>query len=219
MPTPLFPSDIPAQMSSLMFWRTTPAESDTPSFSEADALADLEARLAAAPHVEAQLRAGGETGLAPPGSGLGTQTLRRWLVAEKWDVESAFGRLVTHAAWRADYVRLMGDGGRGETVTRRGAVRRALPQLQHSLSVSLSLHPFHPSARAASLGRCVGALHRPDVDRKKRGGQWGRAAAREDPLNWAPRSVPASARPPSPTSIHPRDFSPPRPVSRPPSLL
>lgn len=119
-------------MSSLMFWRTA---DEQPSVSCEDAVADLASRLAAQPEVEAQLRAGGETGLSPPGRGLGAHTLRRWLVAEKWDVDAAFGRLVTHAQWRADYVsgrerrgRRGGNWGVGtRCVAGGGQRRRPLP--------------------------------------------------------------------------------------------
>ncbi len=97
-------------MASLAWWRTTPS-SEAPSVSAEDALAELDARLASAPEVEERLRRGGECGLAPPGAGLGTPTLRRWLIAEKWDVDAAFARLVTHSQWRADYVSR--GGGKG----------------------------------------------------------------------------------------------------------
>ena len=110
-------------MSSLLFWRTTLTD-EAPSVSCEDALADLGARLAATPTVEAQLRSGGETGLALPGAGLGAQTLRRWLVAEKWDVDAAFGRLVTHAQWRADYVSRGWRGRRWEWGARAAWTRR-----------------------------------------------------------------------------------------------
>jgi hypothetical protein len=89
-------------------WRGQ-ATADAPSSSdeapashkEAAAVRELAARLEAT-DVEALLRRGGEAGLAPVG--LGEHTLRRWLVAEKWDVDAAFHRLVGHAQWRADYV-------------------------------------------------------------------------------------------------------------------
>ena len=56
------------------------------------------------PDTERLLRAGGEQGLAPPGSGIGRPTLERWLRAEKGNAASAAARLNAHAKWRAEYV-------------------------------------------------------------------------------------------------------------------
>lgn len=68
----------------------------------AEGVAALEAALE--PDTERLLRAGGEQGLAPPGSGIGRPTLERWLRAEKGNAASAAARLNAHAKWRAEYV-------------------------------------------------------------------------------------------------------------------
>ena len=93
-------------LSSLGFGGDEAAAPVTPSSLSPEALeaglAVLEAALE--PDTERLLRAGGEQGLAPAGSGIGRPTLERWLRAEKGNAASAAARLNAHAKWRAEYV-------------------------------------------------------------------------------------------------------------------
>ena len=54
-------------------------------------------REALGPHVHQQLLQGGEWGADD-------DTLRRWLVARKWDLKHSAADLAKHAEWRAAYV-------------------------------------------------------------------------------------------------------------------
>ena len=175
--TPFFFRSLSLEMSSLTsWWRTTPSTEDA-SVSEADALADLDARLAATPEVERQLRAGGECGLAAPGGGLGVPTLRRWLVAEKWDVDSAFARLVTHARWRVDYVCVGVERERGARERRRGggpiadAAAGASPL--SSLSISSPLSCTGPARLHRRGALCVSVDRETGMAAARVGGCWG----------------------------------------------
>lgn len=74
------------------------ASTSAPSIARPAQEAEIEQlRHACGPEVDAQLRQGGEEGLTDA-------TLRRWLVARKWNVEKAASALKAHAAWRAAYV-------------------------------------------------------------------------------------------------------------------
>ena len=119
--------------------------------------------------VEKQLRAGGEVGLGP-GPGLNDATLARWAAAEKGDADAAAARLVTHARWRAGFVRCglgsweMGAiqaGARGPRAGGQELPRPRYPRFRAHPSPSPGAAPTNcavPPARfpAASLAWCVG---------------------------------------------------------------